>query len=244
MILIHDGTINGFLTCVYYCYYEKLEPKVITCKHVQLSFDDPVKNIITETDKAERVKKAIIKEGVSFLDVERAFSSCKDIKDITIYHYLQLLFKYNLKIEHMLNNSDVIAFHSLRYEVTRECHHITGFLRFNETIDGVYYAKIEPDNNIVKFIMPHFTERFNNQKFIIHDVKRNIVGIYDTFKSAVFKNNTKLDIHLSENEEYIQKMFKTYYKTITIKERKNKKLMLGFMPRRYHKHMPETSENP
>jgi len=153
-----------------------------------------------------------------------------------------MLFKYGKKVEYMLNNNDIITFHSICYEVTRECQHIKGFLRFNETAGGIYYAKIEPENNIVKFLMPHFTARYNNQKFIIHDIKRNIVGIYDTVKTAVFKNNTKLDIHLSENEEYIQEIFKAYYQTITIKERKNKKLMLGFMPKRYHKHIPEIFE--
>lgn len=207
---------------------------------VQVSLVDPIKNILTEKDKSERVKKAIIRELGSFKEIEYAFSSYKESKDMIIFGYLQMLFKYGTKIEFMLNNNVMISFHSLCYEVTRECNHIKGFLRFNETANGIYYAQIEPDNNILKFIMPHFTDRFNNQKFLIHDVKRNIVGIYDTFKSAVFQNNTKLDIQLSEKEEYIQRMFRAYYKTITINERKNKKLMLGFMPRRYHKNMPET----
>ena len=242
MILTYDGTINGFLTCIYYCYYEKLEPKAITCNNVQVSFDVQLKNITTENDKAEKVKKAVIQNGESFLNIEYAFSSYKDYKDLIIYNYLGMLFKYKSRLAGMLNNGDVIAFHSICYEVTRECQRIAGFLRFNETVDGIYYAKIEPDNNIVKFIMPHFVSRFGNQKFLIHDVKRNIVGIYDTVKSAVFKNNKKLDIHLSSNEEYIQSMFKTYYKTIAIKSRKNKKLMLGFMPHRYHKNMLETFE--
>lgn len=238
--LIYDGTINGFLSCVYYCYYQKVNPKLITSNNqIQLGFDTFIKNIATEKIKAEKVKKSIIKHGESFFNIDCAFSYNNEFKDIIILNYLKLLFKFKAAIKNMLNNEDVIAFNNACNKVMFESHKMKGFLRFNETVDGIYYAKIEPDNNIVKFIMPHFIARYNNQKFLIHDIRRNIIGIYDTVKSVVFQNNSKLNIYLSEDEEYIQRLFKNYYKTITITERKNKKLMLGFMAKRYHKHLIE-----
>lgn len=238
--LIYDGTLEGFLTCVYECYYQKLNPDIITSKnHIQTCFDTQVKIITTEVQKAERVKKSIIKYG-EYFNIDYAFNSCSDLKDKIIFDYLKLLFKFGKEIKTMLSNLKVIAFNDVLNRVLLECHRFKGFLRFNETVDNIYYAKIEPDNNIIKFIMPHFIARYNNQKFLIHDIKRNTVGIYDTNKSIVFKNDSKLNIYFSENEEYIQQIFKNYYKTINIAERKNKKLMLNFMPKRYHKNMPES----
>ena len=46
---------------------------------------------------------------------------------------------------------------------------------------------------------------------------------------------------LSVNDEFAT-LFKTYYNSIFIKERKNERTMLGFMPKRYHKNLPEKNE--
>ena len=240
--LIHDGTMEGLLTAVFESYSEKLNPDYIASKgNLQTSFDNNFIFIDTDYYKSDRVKNSIVKNGCSVALLDYAFSSGNPQKDLIIYNYLKLLFVCGKLLKDMLNKSEVIAFNNLTDRVLLECHRLKGFLRFNEAVGNIYYAKIEPDNNIVKFIMPHFTARYSGQKFLIHDTKRNIVGIHDTNKTVIFKNSAKLNIYFSENEAYIQDIFKLYYNTINISQRQNKKLMLNFMPKRYQKQMFETN---
>ena len=51
-------------------------------------------------------------------------------------------------------------------------------------------------------------------------------------------------VYLSENEKNFRNLWRTYYDSITIAERKNEKQMYAYMPRRYHKHLPEKNRPP
>jgi len=238
-ILVYDGTFESFLTCVYKVIYQKLHDAQITSdSQIQTSFDAEVHFIKRNAVESSKII-SIIKNSQDFVDIKYAHSSCNKNKNLIIFNYIKLILEYGKNSKFLLNNKNVIAFFDICKKVQYECHILKGFLRFSETATNIYYAKIEPDNDIVQFLIPHFINRYRYQKFVIHDIRRNIVGIYDTKKSLVFKNNTKLFIAFSENEENIQKLFKTYYNTINIRIRKNKKQMLNFMPKRYHKHLVE-----
>ena len=239
IVYIYDGTFEGFLTCVYKVIYQKFYTAQITSdKEIQVSFDTQVhfiKRGIIESNKI----LSVIKNSQDLLSVQYAHSSCNEKKGVIILNYIKLILEYGKNAKFLLNNKDVIAFMEICKKTQLECHRLKGFLRFAETVNQIYYAKIEPDNDIVQFLMPHFVNRYRYQKFVIHDIKRNIAGVYDTKKSLVFFNNAKLFINLTELEENIQKLFKTYYNTINIPIRRNKKQMLNFMPKRYHKHLVE-----
>ena len=74
--------------------------------------------------------------------------------------------------------------------------------------------------------------------FIIHDLNHNVISAYNNGKSkTVYQSLEPMNI----SDEF-EKLFKTYYDTIFIKERQNEKCMLNFMPKRYHKNMPEKNE--
>ena len=49
-------------------------------------------------------------------------------------------------------------------------------------------------------------------------------------------------MQLAEEEREFQRLFKEYYQHISIAERRNIKLMRGFMPRRYHRNIMERDE--
>ena len=128
--------------------------------------------------------------------------------------------------------------------VKQENHKFKGFTRFKELNGGVLYAEIEPTNNIIFLLSNHFKKRLKNEYWIIKDVKRNLLSIYDknTFK-ILDGNAIKLtDLKLSDNEENTQKMWKTFYDTIGIKERKNDRCRMNFMPKKYWKYIIEMED--
>lgn len=62
----------------------------------------------------------------------------------------------------------------------KEARFLLQFIRFARMDNGVYYARITPDNDVVALLMPDFADRYRTMPFLIHDVNRQIAGIYDT----------------------------------------------------------------
>ena len=46
------------------------------------------------------------------------------------------------------------------------------FVRFSVMERGVMYSEIAPDNDVLELVADHFSERFRNDPFIIHDTGR------------------------------------------------------------------------
>ncbi len=67
---------------------------------------------------------------------------------------------------------------------------------------------------------------------ISHGKRREVFGL----------EQQGISVQLAEEELEFQRLFKEYYQHIAIQERKNTKLMLNFMPRRYHKNLLERDE--
>ncbi len=238
--VIEDNLISLF-TAIFNAYEEKQDVIAITSeKGYQPSFDTVIKYVAEDKAKAERVKNGIIKNGgrLSLNDIETVIRSGSPYKHTAIFNYVKLLLKKQRYIGNMLAETDVIVFDELRQKVSNEIHRIYGFLRFIETESGVFYSPIEPDNDITDLIAPHFIKRFN-MPFIIHDVKRNKLCLFDGKKAVFIKHDKPLSIYLSEKEEEIERLWKRYFKSVNIKSRPHIKQQANYLPRRYRKYMPE-----
>ncbi len=240
---IFDGTKIGLFTCVFDAYYERRIPKTITDKQVQVGFYDNVYQIETDIQKAKRVSDCLknCKTIGVLKDVSLALKSGRDDKFTVIFNYVKTVIdNKNLDVSKNFANESVLAFSDLIKQITYEVHRFKGFIRFEESVDGYYYAHFSPDNDITWLLMPHFTSRFSNQAFIIHDVKRNVLGMYDGYNSAqVNAEDRQVTVYLSDDEINFKKLWQTYYKSVNIKERKNHRLMKNFLPVRYWEHLPE-----
>ena len=151
-----------------------------------------------------------------------------------------MLFKSPIKKR--LSLPEVIEFNDLVYKVTGEIHRLKGFLRFMESKSGALYAPYSPDNDITELLMPHFAERLKAEKFVIHDVKRKIAGMYDG-REWIMGYAGEAEIYLSEYERAFENLWKKYYKSVNIEERPHIKQMKGYMPVRYWKYMPEKKDD-
>ena len=125
--------------------------------------------------------------------------------------------------------------------VSHECHKYKGFLRFTELENKVLFAEIEPVNDILFILSNHFVKRLKNEYWIIKDVKRGIFSIYNK-KSFIIVSEDEFQIatnKISLDEAKMVDLWKTFYNTIGIKERKNDRCRQNFMPKRYWKHITE-----
>lgn len=241
MIFVHDGSIEGFFTVVYEAYRSGVEPVAIHSADSDFQTGMLYKTVEVDTDliKAERVITGIKRISYTALDnINTAFRHCDKDKDLAIFRFLKLLFSKKGAALSMLSHPDVVTFNQLVHAVNIETHRIRGFVRFRETDFGVYYAPISPDHDILEMIAPHFIERYKGMPFCIHDVPRKKMLAFDGTICKIVPAQD-VEITLSEQEIMMQSIWKDYYQSVNIKERKNLRMQRQFMPVRYRKYMTE-----
>ena len=240
MILVYDGTFEGFLSLVYEVYYKKLKPiKIYKTLPNEMIFEE-ILEINTSKDNAIKVLTAIKTKFPKEL-IQRILNifMCDSKEfEMALLEYIIIGFK-DFKQLYNINNSCVFYLNSLEKELFRLVHKMYAFIRFEELEDGTLYGKIESKFNVVYFLGKHFLKRFNNQNFIIHDLDRKLafVKIDEEFsiqEVAYFDEPT-----FSSNEEKFQKLWKSFFKGVTIKERINLKLQQNLVPLVYRTYMSE-----
>ena len=121
------------------------------------------------------------------------------------------------------------------------------FVRFRLTKDGIYFAAIEPDFNVLPLIRTHFKNRYADQKWIIYDLKRNYGVAYDLSAVAYITLDLAPEIGISgapeayfhTSEISFQELWKQYFTSTNIKGRANQKLHVQHLPKRYWKYLTE-----
>jgi probable DNA metabolism protein len=172
------------------------------------------------------------------------FLSNHDNKEIIIFHFFVHSLKYKNKIIYMRNIKSVSEALKICKYVSRENHKMKGFLRFRELENKVLYAEFSPENNILFLLSSHFEKRLGNEYWIIKDVNRKLISIYDK-NSFTILDEEEFSIHtlnVSNEEKYIEELWKNFYKTIGIKERKNDRCRMNFMPKKYWKYITEVRD--
>ena len=227
--IVYDGSLEGFLTVIF-IFYKELFKIRIECENNQISFFDQT-FIKTEYDKAGRVENSI-KKNISkefFYQIKIAFRSDYKNKDIIIARLIKLSF---LKGENIINSTNkyAIAFNKMIKNYTSEAHAFKGLLRFREIQEGFLFSEYESHNNILEDLSRHFLRRMPKEKFIIYDKNRKkaFISIYGNVEVVEVLN---LDIEESDQEKFFQNLWIGFYDAISIKERKNKKLMISNMPK-------------
>lgn len=236
----YDGSFDGLLTVIFIAYKDRKNNElriIVKTGQLLLGLDDI--NVITNFFKARRVEKAICdKLSQNFLNnIQTCFLSCDKNKDIVIVHTVYKALKQGKEI---LNSLDEHAFYlnKLVKQVLNERHRYLGVLRFKEVKDGTMFSTIEPKNNVLPILLSHFINRMKREKFAIYDKKRKIIAYYDTKKVEIFFVKS-LEIEWSDEEIEYSELWKTFHKSISIKERENKKLQQSNLPKYYWKHLIE-----
>ena len=236
----YDGSFDGLLTVIFIAYKDRKNNEfriIVKTGQLLLGLDDI--NVITNFSKARRVEKAICdKLSQNFLNnIQTCFLSCDKNKDIVIVHTVYKALKQG---EEILNSLDEHAFYmnKLVKQVLNERHRYLGVLRFKEMKGGTMFSTIEPKNNVLPILIYHFKNRMKRERFAIYDKKRKMIAYYDTKKVEIFFVKS-LEIEWSDEEIKYSELWKTFHKSISIKERENKKLQQSNLPKYYWKYLIE-----
>lgn len=239
---LYDGTFNGLLTIVFDSYTNKTLPQKIDSQDNYISnFLDKIIIIKTNEEKSQRIFHGIEKNiGYEALyNSYYAFLSNEENKELHILKYLCNGFDIGSKINNMLTISYVFKVINMRKRALAECHKLKGLLRFQEIGENLCYASIHPDNNIIEPLGHHFIKRLPSMNFMIHDKNRDLCFIYNAKEYKIISSKNIEIPKISENEKTYQELWKMFFKTIAIKERKNPRCQMQFMPKKYWKDLIE-----
>ncbi|MEG0156882.1 MAG: TIGR03915 family putative DNA repair protein [Anaerovoracaceae bacterium] len=238
---LYDGTFEGLLTCIYYHYYGEKATGIYPQEEYQSGLLGGFKVQETEEDKSDIVYGAIAQK-ISAYDLGRIYkvyrSSVED-KETKILNYVRFGFNHGSGTSMFHGHPIVFEVQKAEKKVNNEIHRLTGLIRFTLLNNQVLYSPIEPDHDVVEFLADHFCDRFREEAFIIHDLKREKALISAKGEWYISKF-TKEDLPpIGEEEELYRTLWKNYFDTIAIKERTNPRCQKNFMPIRYWKHLTE-----
>ncbi len=253
---VFDGSFAGLLSAIFEAFERKeRQVEMVWEKYYQPNAFDAAHTIHTSDEKAQRVwkgytthtdKVAARRFYYAFLsELPEAFQSLFTLA-------CEVFDNPDRKVVNNYGHPDVLRVAQLAKSVSREKHRMEAFVRFKKTADGLYYALIHPDFNVLPLIRNHFKARYADQPWLIYDEKRKYGLYYDTETVAEVTltfthsehtgsgsdNLPVIPLH-DEKEALYDRLWKTYFKSVNIAERNNRKLHLQYVPKRYWRYLNE-----
>ena len=118
-----------------------------------------------------------------------------------------------------------------------------GFIRFQQTGDGSYLARIAPRYDVLPLIRRHFEIRYADQNWVIYDTARKYGLGYNRRTTREIRLDraalAAIEQEAGEQEHLCQVLWQRYYDAATIRSRNNPALHRRQLPRRYWRYLTE-----
>ena len=239
----------GLLTAIFEVYDRRDKEAVIEKKATAAPdvFAQPYA-VSTDAVKARRVWAGLSKKlSPAALD---GFYNCylseePGIENVLL-DYARYAFSSTQKVEEDFGHKSVLYAAQTARKVWREKHRMEAFVRFKLLKDGIFFATIEPDYDVLPIILPHFKSRYADQSWIIYDLRRKRGIYYNKDTEAIeevfmeWKEGTEgAESPFDESEAAYQLLWKDYFRHTGIPARKNIRLHIRHIPLRYWKYLVE-----
>lgn len=248
-----DNTFEGLLTAVFDAYARRTFPDVLLVEGEPLPlFYDDLHTVVTDEEKAGRVWRGLQKK--LSLSVQTCLAQCWLAEEtetaMLLFRYIRKNIDAPTSVETNFADADVLEFSRMWKRVDWERIRLMQFVRFQKAADGTFFAAVEPEKNALPLVIPHFRNRFAGQRWLIYDVRRAYGFYYDAKdvhrvtleedgKGAHLLTGVLDKSLMAEDEQLFQSLWKTYFKSICIKERLNIRKHRQDMPVRYWKYLTE-----
>lgn len=251
MQYIYDGTYEGLLTAVFESFERHhFQVQLVASSAFTGSLFDAHEHIVSQPEKATRVMKGLQKK-LAPAEIKKLYwvFLSEDAKaHNALFYMVQCVFRKQPNIFDHYGDAQVLYFHQMYTKVGRERHRMQAFIRFQKSTDGLFYCMISPDFNVLPLIVRFFKNRYADQPWLIYDIQRNYGLYYDLHQvvevtlskeesHSLSTQNTSIEV--DDKEVHFQKLWQNYFKSTNIEARRNMKLHLQHVPRRYWKYLTE-----
>ena len=248
--VVYDGTFEGWLTAVFEVYeYKWPEVEMVTKNHFQANVFNAHHESFYDEQKCVRVWKGLAGKisARALTQLYRTFLSEEKGIEGVMLKYVRHAFRSSGSIECDYSNAAVLAVVQTARKVYREKHRMEAFVRFQLTADNLFYAICQPDFNVLPLIAKHFKNRYADQRWLIYDLSRKYGIYYDLAEVETVQlsfneqtgNGKNIQMIMDEKEELYRQLWQQYFNSVNIVARKNTKLHMQHMPKRYWKFLPE-----
>lgn len=240
MIYNYDGTFDGLMTVIFEK-YKDIGKCEISKENDQVNF---LESEFVETNlvEAQRVITSI-RDNIGdefFSDTYKVFKSNNAKKEEVIAVTVKSSLIYG-RIYLGSSKKAAVEFRKIVKNYNHELHAYMGLVRFREIQENYLLAELEPINDILEHLTPHFLSRMPNEKFIICDKNRKKASLCEKGSWEIVEILEMNGVD-SRDEEIFKDAWVGFYNAIGINERKNHKLMVSNMPKKYWKYLPEKND--
>lgn len=248
-----EDSLESIFTAIYLAYEERREHRdtCISLTDELVLFAEDV-YVTPDQEKVNKVMRSLCRifGEPDYMSLCMALASEDDEKAQAVYRTVVDGLSAGRGAGHLFDNladDQVHRAFSLARLVDREIGHLREFVRFQELENGVLCAKITPKNNVVAFLMPHFSDRLPQENFMICDERRGIYAIHPAGRQwcLFYSGEQEADfpLQISAAERTYQELFRYFCHKISIEDRKNLKLQQSLLPLRFRKNMTEFWHN-
>lgn len=257
-VFVCEDSLDGILTGVYEAWDSRLGHANV---RLQIEGEENLELFCTyrpaepQMEKARKVFETVQRRlGEETLEAicEAAASNDKRKAD-AIYRVivLGLHLEDGRQVMNCIQNEAVSLVARLQIRIWHESHRLMGFLRFQELENRVLYARLESPYGVLPFVAPHFADRFRQENWMIHDIKRGLLAVHPRNEAWILTEAEQLNREALERfsvqEEEFQKLWQSFCQSIAIEQRESRKLQQSLLPLRFRGNMtefPQTLEKP
>jgi probable DNA metabolism protein len=248
-VLLHDGTADGFLSAVCRA-VDSAEDTVAICaaSEWQPTLFDASQHVRSDSRRVRELLSELRSRGSRDVVTRVLHVAMSEQAGIgrDLVAYLRLVRRLGAEADGYLANPTVGRVNEVARAVGLELHRLKGLVRFRRIHSGELWGPISPAHNVLAPLALYFRGRMPSDAWILHDVRRRLAMLWDT-RELAWVDPDELppeEPALAAEEEAYQEMWKTYFRNIAVRERRNPRLQRQFMPARYWQHLVETPGRP
>ena len=237
LVYRYDGSFEGLLCCIFESFVHKEHPVDILSQEEAQGLLYPERWIETDEAHADRVfislRRKISAEASRL--VQEGFLTCAPQKELMLYRYVCLGYRYGAAVTNMLTNN---AVNKAVQHLGNEAHLLKGFIRFSEHA-GALTSVITPKNWVLPLLQPHFCDRYPQENFLIYDATHRSALLSQRGEWAIAPLDSFEPPPPDLKEAAFRALWKRFYDTIAIEGRYNPRCRMSHMPKRYWGNMTE-----
>lgn len=265
IVLLCENSVEGMLTAIYDGFVIKnkrfwsrsgdllaeYRDNIEICPEENYEYEMFAEYIMINTDeeKAEKTVSAIRQKigDKAWHMVLRALCHFENRRGTQVFGFLVRGFRMGRGVINMLHDAYVMSVMELARKAANEAHFFVEFIRFEER-NHILYSRIEPKCNVLPLIGEHFSDRFPNEDFIIYDAVKKLSVVHKKYEKLFFVRDNELAFPDEKENELVRetedygKLWKTYFASIAIEARENRKCQRSMLPLWYRKNMTEFSK--
>lgn len=240
MVYEYDGSYEGFLCCIFESYVNREFPIAFACNEEfpVLSLYS-VRSVETDLAHSSRILRSITERSPRAARLlYRAFHTCMDNRESCLYRFVQKLYADGPQFLRRPSDDACFPLYKAVRHLSGELEKLRGFVRFSD-YSGVLGAEIRPKNRVLPFLRRYFCERYANESFFLYDRTHSELLLYSGGRSRIVQADSLTLAPPDEQEAQYRRLWKAFFDTVAIEDRRNERCQNTFLPKRYRSTMTE-----